>query len=476
MNARMKLYWVTAIVLISSCLSTILEYKKNSKDIFSSKPGPVRTKDIDDLETIKAALSRRENTMIVFHAEWCGHCRDFIPKYDEVSTNPLTKGFNLFKVNCSKKTDAGSNDSICKEFEVSKYPTLKVFVNGTELDSEPSRDKIHLIEYLNKLSEVQVQIIESEEFLRQFNSDYGDVSFVFVNPHHYDNIHLDSVSNTSEEQRQGKEFFDCMISISKDIRVSQYHYLGYVSKVDLLGSHYNLESRKPLVIVSGSNWRSNVQLEYTGSCESVNEFIVKNQYAVLKNLSQAYIKRLYSSNKKMILIALDLPKHQEYLDSIQPEIAVEYKEDYLTSYIDLNTEDNQRMFQFFKLGSHDLPKVILYDFSVRKYYIDANRPVNFDELKKSISLLVQNSDKLPWTTGHFIEDLLLKIGLELSERNIILILVGIFVSLIVGLLMCVFFCDSGNSNSNDDDHDGNTEVRHKNADDKKENKGKQKKE
>ena len=60
---------------------------------------------IRQIENIESYNSFKENekVVLIFHADWCGHCKRFLPIFDEVSKYLIiSQTWKLLKIPCSK--------------------------------------------------------------------------------------------------------------------------------------------------------------------------------------------------------------------------------------------------------------------------------------------------------------------------------------------------------------------------------------
>ncbi len=84
------------------------------------------------------------------------YSKEFIPKFDEASKFTFSQSINFLKVNCE-------HIKICQFYEVKKYPTIKVFYKGHELNEEPSRDLNGVIDFAEKLSKNSIQELNEDQ-------------------------------------------------------------------------------------------------------------------------------------------------------------------------------------------------------------------------------------------------------------------------------------------------------------------------
>ena len=88
---------------------------------------------------LDSALSDSDKkTMIFFSADWCGHCKNFKPVWDELNTDENKSKANFINVNCSDNEDEKIQE-IMSKYSVQGFPTLMIH--------DPSDSENSLTEY-----------------------------------------------------------------------------------------------------------------------------------------------------------------------------------------------------------------------------------------------------------------------------------------------------------------------------------------
>ena len=125
-------------------------------------------------------ISKNDKVLVLFYADWCGHCKKFMPKWDEYcaeyngsseSSEIETEGENMddalknaiqqvqsesssksnkkmLKVNCGDVNNE-SHVKIMKQYNIKGYPTiLEIKKNGEFSEYEGGKDKDSIFNFL----------------------------------------------------------------------------------------------------------------------------------------------------------------------------------------------------------------------------------------------------------------------------------------------------------------------------------------
>lgn len=92
-------------------------------------------------------LSKHENVVVKYFADWCGACKMFAPKYRRISEEEQYKNVLFLDVNAEENPEARHAAG------VDNLPFLAIFKNGQLLEGSASGKE----EYLRKLLEKLLQ-------------------------------------------------------------------------------------------------------------------------------------------------------------------------------------------------------------------------------------------------------------------------------------------------------------------------------
>ena len=94
------------------------------------------TSDLDPAELDTEIKNGKK--LVLFYADWCGHCKKLKPEWDETSDKMNVNEKKMLKINCSKQDDEQVND-LMSEYKVKGYPTIILFNNGKPTHYEGER-------------------------------------------------------------------------------------------------------------------------------------------------------------------------------------------------------------------------------------------------------------------------------------------------------------------------------------------------
>ncbi|KAK3834511.1 MAG: hypothetical protein J3R72DRAFT_403878 [Linnemannia gamsii] len=102
-------------------------------------------------------VTNQKFVLVDFYAPWCGHCQNLEPEYDAAAKMLREdEDIQLAKVDCVAEKE------LCKTYEVSSYPTLKIFREGIPRDYKGNRKSDGIISYLRKHAAPPVTVLTAE--------------------------------------------------------------------------------------------------------------------------------------------------------------------------------------------------------------------------------------------------------------------------------------------------------------------------
>ena len=81
--------------------------------------------------------------LYLFKVDWCPHCKQAKPIFDEAEKNPGNKDYHGYTV-VFKTVDCEAEPELADKFKIEGYPTIKLVKDGQvfEYDAKPDTEKI----------------------------------------------------------------------------------------------------------------------------------------------------------------------------------------------------------------------------------------------------------------------------------------------------------------------------------------------
>uniref|UniRef100_UPI003AABF950 protein disulfide-isomerase A4 isoform X2 n=1 Tax=Centroberyx gerrardi TaxID=166262 RepID=UPI003AABF950 len=114
--------------------------------------------------------------LVEFYAPWCGHCKRLAPEYEKAAKelSQRTPPIPLAKV------DATVEPEIATRFEVSGYPTLKMFRKGKVFEYNGPREKFGIVEYMGEQAGPPSKKVQTVKQVQELIKDGDDAVIVGV--------------------------------------------------------------------------------------------------------------------------------------------------------------------------------------------------------------------------------------------------------------------------------------------------------
>ncbi|KAI9474330.1 thioredoxin-like protein [Zychaea mexicana] len=121
--------------------------------------------------SLEAAKQSGLPWFIKFYAPWCGHCQKLAPAWEQMAKD-LKRQVNVGEVNCVDYRDA------CVANGVHGFPTLKLYMDGTEHDYHDDRSLVSLVGFATKIAGPTVLNLNWGQLENRLQQE--PVAFVFL--------------------------------------------------------------------------------------------------------------------------------------------------------------------------------------------------------------------------------------------------------------------------------------------------------
>lgn len=131
------------IISLVFLMVTIYVYKKYLKN--SITPSYVANK-----EFIKKTGSSSTNScdLYLFYTEWCPHCKNAKPEWEQLEIEYAHKPINGYQINFIK-VDCEQDTELADKYNIKSYPTVKLVSGNQVITFDAHVDKQSLEQFLN---------------------------------------------------------------------------------------------------------------------------------------------------------------------------------------------------------------------------------------------------------------------------------------------------------------------------------------
>jgi hypothetical protein len=97
-------------------------------------------------EEVDSHIMQEDVTLVMFYADWCGHCKTLKPVWNEAAKKANTDKKRMVMIDVGGKS--AEQQALIDKYEIDGFPTILIFQNGQH---EPYSGKRDVDSFLNKL-------------------------------------------------------------------------------------------------------------------------------------------------------------------------------------------------------------------------------------------------------------------------------------------------------------------------------------
>jgi len=364
---------------------------------------------------------------IMFHAPWCGHCKQLAPTWNSVAYH-LKDQINVGKVDCT------ANGRICQQMNIQGYPTLKIVQGKESTEYRGSRQIDEILNFAISYSSSAITAIKKED-IDKFVSN-NENNFVY----YYDG----SNPNVKELKYYLNAARAHGNSGSKFLVTSDTEMLKFLD----LNSEDTKTSK--LVLLQDHN---NKKIHYSNNLDNetdLNKWISQNKFSLFNEITSQNSEEIMDNHELVVIGFINGNTIQnwtpKFLEAARKwrNSPLSDKHNVVFTWIDGN-KWTKYISKVYHLEPNDLPRIIFTKPETEQFYDYSKngKLIHEDDINESIEAVFDGSiepkyiDKIITRTLKKLNKKLNAFGEMVSNHPIISALV-IVVSFVLFILFSIY--------------------------------------
>ncbi|CAG9321154.1 unnamed protein product [Blepharisma stoltei] len=319
-------------------------------------------------DTFEEVLSTNPYVFVEFYSPWCAHCRYFDPLYSKVST--------LFSENTPQviisKIDATVHLEAAENYDISAYPTFKLFINKEPIDYTGPRSENGMINWIFKKINPPAWHLQSLDTVKAFLED-NKLAFVLFTTH------------GSAEEKIFEE-------TAKTLEGSYYA----ISTDPEAAKEYGVNIPQLVVFKHYDDGKAEYKGEFNES--DLTEFIEKHQLPWVMRFEGKAIE--YVFGKENPCLFLFRKEEDSQYDELLQHISKHVKGEIFMTYADLWDSINIRLGNSIGVSPDSMPMAFIWHSETKKYMLSGEITEEtllqfLQDYKKGILPIYYKSEPVP---------------------------------------------------------------------------------
>lgn len=144
-------------------------------------------------------MSNKPVKVTLFHANWCGHCQNFMPIWNEMVENKnANKNIEFLSIESAELDSLTDKEKQINGEEIQGFPTIKITINNRDYNYQGTRETNDIYSFIIKKIKQGQDISENSEI----TNDDDTIKNIQSSPYEINNRYYTQFDDSSEVTRK----------------------------------------------------------------------------------------------------------------------------------------------------------------------------------------------------------------------------------------------------------------------------------